>query len=368
VLNLSASPTTNFTFYSDASCSSPITMTTVPAGGAGFIDVYVMGLTGGTYQLTATPPSWTPGSQNVTVLNAVMTGSCTLANGTSSFTCGISPALADTTRTMMMFQAANAGAGAANSSVRCELTNTTTISCFRGGTSGDVNIRWYTLAKATGLKVQHFNGFTVPHGDTGETVDFTMPPLNGTAVNMGSSFVLLSTDYAGATYNGQMTSVRVASNTTLVVQRLVGPTATMRQSLQLVEWTGATVEHVSASIADNATTTGNVSVADNTGVPTFLLSTWRWGDASGDDTFCRQSVNLAPVDSTHVAATRGAGAMGGCKSHIMNLELERVRLPAGNRVDVLSQVPATNSDGSVITLTNGPVDLTRSLAFFSSQG
>jgi hypothetical protein len=367
-LTLSVSPATNFTFYSDSSCTMPTTTATVPSGAPGFVDVYVKGLTGGMFLMTVSPPTGVPGSQYANVLNAVMTGSCTLANGMSTVTCNISPALADTTKTMLMFQAPNQGTGPANSSIRCDLTNTTTITCVRGGTSGDAPIRWYTLAKATGLKVQHFNGVNAT--GLGATADITMPPFNGTAVtSTGDTFLLLSTDYSGGTYNGQLTTVHLTSTTQVTFTRAVAPAGTMHHSLQVVEWTGATVDRGATSIANNNNAATPVTgLPDDTGVPTFVLNTFRWDAGGATDEFCRTSVHASLASTTSLAFSRGITASGNCNNAQMDIEYERVRLPAGNRVDVLAEAPAAGADGTVITLTNGPVDLTQSLAFFSAQG
>jgi hypothetical protein len=264
-----------------------------------------------------------------------------------------------------MYQATSTQAGPSNSSARCELTDTATITCTRSGTTGAVNVWWYTVARPTGLTVQHFRGIAA----TGATqnIAFTGAPYNGTAVtNTNDSFVLLSTNFTSGTYSGQMTRAQLTSTSNVQLDRQNTPTGT--EYLQVVEWTGANVVRGTGNIASGQGASANVTVADSTTTPTFLLNSWRWHNNTVNDEACNQFIHGSISNSTTLVFSRGAGGTGACLNGQIDFAYERVSLPAGNIVDPFTVAPGVNTDGATQALGNGPFDLTRSLAFVSGQG
>jgi hypothetical protein len=360
VANLSASPVGGVSFFSDATCLTPAPTATI-ASGMSTTSFYVKaGSTGQTVGITAASGTLTSANQNVTVLNAVMSGTCTLANGTSSAACTISPALKDTTKTMMMFQASNNGTGANNAQVRCQLTSTSNIACSRaGGTAGDITVGWWTLARPTGLTVQHINDLAATASP--QTVNITA------VSNTNDTFLLFSTDNTATTFGAPaFTTAELQDTTHVTLTRASTPGSGLKHSLQVVEWTGATVVRGSSNLTNNNITV-SATVADSTTTPTFLLDTWRWDATGQTDESCRQSVHGAITSSTQLTFTRAAGAGGNCNNAQVDVAYERISIP-GHRVDVLTSSPAAAMDGTPITLVAGAVDLTRTLAFFSGQG
>jgi hypothetical protein len=363
-VTLSSNALSGFAFYSDLGCTMAIPSVSIPSG-TSVATFYVKGITGsggGNITMTAAASGLNSGTQNVIVLNAVMNGTCTVANTTNSVQCGIIPAVKDTTKTLLMFQAPNNGTGPANSQIRCELTDSSHITCSRGGTSGDVTVTWYTLTLAKGLSVQHLNGISAT--GTSQTVSIPTP-----VSSVNDTFLLMSSDFGGGTFSGQaFTSAQLLAANQVTLTRQQAPSSTLKHAIQVVEWTGATVARGLVSITNNNLATSNVGVPDAGTTPTFLLSTWAWKDASSDEP-CREAIHPGIVDAANVVFARGASSGStNCNNNQIDIAYERVSLPSVHRVDVFGDVPAAGFDGTTITLTNGAVDLTRTLAFFSGQG
>jgi hypothetical protein len=366
-VGLSASPNTGFLFFSNAACSGGGTASVQLNQGSGSTTFYVKGITGNTFDLTASAAGFTPDTQPVVVQPAVRTGTCVLGNGAASVTCTVTPALnATLSRTLMLFQATTDGTtGLENTAVRCVLTDATTITCSRGGTTGVVDVRWYTLSRPSGLTVERI-GPIASTAVTSQAVPIT------SVSSASSTFVLMSSQTATATattYNEKkLTSARLTAANTVTLQRLVAPDVAMTHSLQIVQWVGAAVVRDPApGVILNGQRTGSVTgLADTTTNPTFLLSTWRWGDASGPSTeICHLGIRGALASSTSLGFSRadnnGANA---CNDNDMLIEFERVMLPAAaNRVDAYT-IDSTVS----LTQTVPAVDLTRTVVFFSGQG
>ncbi|WP_224247076.1 hypothetical protein [Hyalangium gracile] len=87
---LSASPTTSFGFYTDASCNSAAGQVIIAAGGSGTADFYFKGTAAGTFGITASSGALTPATHNATIAALVasrvgfVTPSATTVAGTCS--------------------------------------------------------------------------------------------------------------------------------------------------------------------------------------------------------------------------------------------------------------------------------------------
>ncbi len=364
-LNLSASPSTGFTFYSDATCTPPVTTASI-AGGTSATSFYVSGVTGGSITMTAADAAavLTSATQAMTVLNAVMTGTCTMAAGNATATCAITPSLRDVTKTFLMFQATTTSTGPANSQVRCELTDTATITCTRGGTTGAVGIWWNTVARPTGLTVQHLRDITA--SGTSQTVAIT-------AVSSLDRHVPADVDRLCRRDVQRPADVGAADQHHADLARSTGGTRSRRRaSLR----SGGRVDRARPSCATpppspTAPPRATSTVADSTTAPTFLLSTWKWTTFAGaNDDACRIFLHSTITNSTTLAFSRGNGTTmpSPCYTKGIDVSFERVSLPAANIVDAFTVSPGANTDGATQALGNGPFDLTRSFAFFSGQG
>ncbi|HEX8539532.1 MAG TPA: hypothetical protein VF664_18850, partial [Cystobacter sp.] len=85
---------TGLTFFSDASCTTPLSNPVFAAGRARS-SFYFKGRTSGTNRLSAAVSGLSPVSQEETILPVVRSGVCTLLATGNSVTCPISPAQVD---------------------------------------------------------------------------------------------------------------------------------------------------------------------------------------------------------------------------------------------------------------------------------
>jgi len=364
VVMLSASPTTGVTFYNSTNCSgAPVTQVTM-TGGSSTVSFSMRGITGGSPSITAAGAGIpNPATQGQTIMPAVRTGTCAMAATVASVPCTISPALnTDLTKTFFVFQATSEVGGISSTAVRCVLTDASTLTCARGGVVGAISIRWYTVSRAAGLNVQHLSVTSLSTGTPSATTTQTIA-----AVNPASTFLLMSTTLPTAVQftEERWSSVRLANATTVEIRRRSAPDFDLTHSLQVVEWTGATVDRPASSltIPDNDQTEP-VTVASSTD-PQFLLYSWRYSQGSGNRDICRLGVRGTVTDATTLTFTRTAGAGGACDDGALDVDWERVRVP-GHRVDrFLVTMPATVLDASPVMLTQ-PIDQTRTIAFFGA--
>lgn len=178
---LTVAPAGGLLYFSDLACTTQVTSVTLAAGTSS-ATYYFKGTTAGSMASTATA-SFGSVSQTETVVANVRTGTCAVPNGSTSVTCTISPALFDTTKTMLFFQTSSYDNTAQSSNVRCQLTSTSTLVCDRSsagtvGFSGQVDVSWQTVELASGITVQHLsptcgasNPFTVPITPVASTAD-----------------------------------------------------------------------------------------------------------------------------------------------------------------------------------------------------
>ncbi|MBK7859377.1 MAG: hypothetical protein IPJ65_12295 [Archangiaceae bacterium] len=364
-VNLSAALSTGFSFYGAAGCAGPTVTSVAMTQGTGTSTFWVKGITGGTFDVTAAATGLSADTQSVVVQPAVRTGTCSLAVGATSVPCAVTPALRDLTRTLMVFEATTSDSNSAdNNAVRCALTDTSTLTCGRGGATGSAEIRWYTLSRPTGLTVQHL-----------PAVASTATPSQAVGITpvvlpLTSTFVLMSTQTAGVgtAYDAaKLTSARLTAADTVTLQRLANPTVSLTHALQVVQWSGATVVHGSATIANGALTGAATGLADTAANPTLLLYSWRWAGGAGTSSeMCHLGVRGAFTSTTSLAFSRGAGnGANACNDNDLAIEYERVTLPAAaNRVEAFGIDTSAATVNQAVTA----VDATRALPFFSGQG
>lgn len=359
-------PATGFLFYADPSCTTSTVTTQILANQATGT-FYVKGITGGTFDMMVGASGFTGGTQAATIAPAVRTGTCTIADTASSTTCAISPPLnANLSRTMMLFQVTTASnAGIATNAVRCVLTDTMTITCSRFGTTGAIAIRWHTVSRPAGLVVQHLNSIA------SNTAASQPVPVNAVA-NVASTFLLLSSqmDAAAAEYDDhKLTTARLTAANTVTLERLTTPDVAITYALQVVQWTGSTVERgtLPVQINNGSTSVAVTGLPDSLTNPVFLLHTNRWGTGAGNPTeMCHLAFRGALASTTSLSFSRTSGNnANACDDDGFVIEYERVTLPAStNRVEAYTVNTSAASTTQPVSLS----DVTRSVVFFSGQG
>ncbi|MDH5293369.1 MAG: cadherin-like domain-containing protein, partial [Acidimicrobiia bacterium] len=123
------------------------------------------------------------------VLDDIQKGTATLAGGSSSVTATI--AAVDPTRAFLTFSVRGSDANPDNLWVRGTLTNATTVTFTRPGTTGTVTIEWSVVEFASGVTVQRGSQTL-----TGTTTDV---PIS--AVDLGRSFPIVSMTATGTQFS-----------------------------------------------------------------------------------------------------------------------------------------------------------------------
>src|SRR6185369_3776685 len=85
-------------------------------------------------------------------LDSVQSGTATIADTTSSTTVTISSV--DTTKSFLVFEVSLNLVDPVNAQISGQLTNATTLTFARAGTSGAVTIKWYVAEFTSGVSVQ----------------------------------------------------------------------------------------------------------------------------------------------------------------------------------------------------------------------
>lgn len=154
--------------------------------------------------------------------NGVQGGTATIAAGSSTTTVSINPV--NLGQSILWFQASHNQPAPNNGSISGQMTNSTTLTFSRVGTTGAVTIQWYVTQFSSGVLVQR--GTTVKTGTPTMNV-----PIN--PVDLTKTFVLISDLHSGGTYNAStFTRARLTSSTNLELS-VLGTTTT---SPDIVEW------------------------------------------------------------------------------------------------------------------------------------
>ncbi|MBI3184175.1 MAG: putative metal-binding motif-containing protein [Myxococcales bacterium] len=357
-VGLAASPGTGFIFYQENSCTTPIASVGIPAGQSS-ASFYYAGITGGSQSISASSAPATDAVQTADIVPAVRTGTCMMAGGTNSVTCAIAPALFDTSKTILIFQAINTDNSGSGANLRCALTGTTTFNCYRNSNGLLTLIRWNTVEFGSGVTVQHITPASCTSSGTPPRQTVTV-----SAVNPSSTFILASSERAAANNSGpSFRTISLLNGTTVEITfSNTGCVASDRTSLQVVDFAGASVTRgTTGSMTGTSLPVGPLSPA--TLGRTFLLYSYRTG-ATGAD-MCERALRGRMANGTSIDFTRGDGA-GGCAGEAIDaIHYERVTLPLGNSVQQLDLAMAALTPSVSTTIT--AVDLTRTAAFAGGQ-
>jgi len=347
----SAAPNTGFTFYSDATCTTPTTGVDLLAGAG---SVYFAGQSGGNVVLTAAAKSLTEVTQTETLVGMMRSGTCVL--NTNTVNCPISPALTDPARAFIVFQATLSDIGADATNVMCWISSASEVTCSRNTNTSAVNIAWSIPQFVNpGVNVQHYQVNCVNNTVT--------VPLNRT-VNPANTFLLLSSQRKAGNQSGTSTrSVVLTSATTATINNSGPCSGGDVNDLQVVEVPGITVTRGTAL----AVTGLSHAVSGLSAAPpglSFLLYSYRTNATT--NTVCDQALRGELSSPTSLAFTRGDNSSSTCDGvKLDEISWERVQLPQGSSVQSLTlAMPAGTSSA---TQPLAPVDLTRVLAFAGGQ-
>jgi len=296
-------------------------------------------------------------------LKAVQTGTGSIGAGALSAVLPISPALTDTTKTILVFQAVPGNSATViDSAVRCALTSTTTITCDREGTIGAVPIRWYTVEFSGNVKVQHLTGTDCDAVDGTSEISIPTP-----VQSMSRTFLLYSQKAQGGGHGSDdFRTVRLLNTSQVEIRELpAGCIAGYAYALQVVEHPGVSVTR--GLVGSMAAGTSSVSVSSLSAVvptKTMLLYSWR-GDrylAAMCSVMVRGEMNSA----TSLLFTRGDGAGAACDGlAIDDIAWERIEFTDGA---VVQQVQAAMAAGvATADVSIASVDTTRTVAFSAGQ-
>ncbi len=297
----------------------------------------------------------------------VKTNTCTIGGGSSSTNCPISPALTDTTKTFLIFQATTSNNEPTNSSVRCYVANTSTITCDRDGTAGTANIAWQTAEFSSGVTVEHLTPVCNVDGDA----DPDITNVTITAVSdMAKTFLLYSHKTSGSTNDANdPRTVRLTSTTNVEIRQhgYASCAAGSESALQVVQYTNASVTRgeTGAMTGTSLPVTGLSSV--NTS-KTMLLYSYRFN--GGGAAMCDRMLRGRMDSATSLLFSRGDGA-GGCASqNIPAIAWERIEFTDATTVQQVEPAMTGNitverqislgSDDAEEPAAGGTVDLTSS--------
>lgn len=358
-VGLSVSPAGGARFYSDATCATSITNTTMAAGTA-VASFFVKPLTGGANVITAAAP-FGSANQTINTTPIVRRGTCNFvarvdlpdggATRDREVTCAVSPALTDLSASLVLSQATAVVSGSelGVAEVRCRLTSTTTMDCNRAQDLDPASVH-FQIAEVPGMLVQRASSFSCPG-----SITLTTP------VTLSRSFVLKAAANTTVNFDDEDALVATLTSPTTVS---VFPTVCDGYDVQVVDWAGLTVVR---GVIDGGLPTG-VASDSVTGLAAAGLNRAvlvQPGVASGSPPICSAMVRAALPSGSSIAVTRAAGDAGCPNDLLPSLAWERIDF--GNRA-VVREYTRTLAPGvasAVVTVT--PVDPTRTVVFASSQ-
>lgn len=366
-VTLSVVPAGGLTFFSNSTCTTQVASVTM-AIGTSTASFFFKGTTAGS-MAAAAATSFGSANQTEIILANVQTGTCAVPNGTTGVTCMISPALLDTTKTMLFFQTSSYDNTAQSSNVRCRLTSTTALVCDRSGTgtagfSGQVDVSWQTVELASGITVQHLST------TCGATTPFTVPitPVASTA----DTFLLGSGLRTGADQSGDdFYTLDLPGNAGVEYEFDPSNPCTL-------DWAGA-VQVV--EIPGIAVTRGVTAPITGTGLtltglpPVNLASTVLLIDVTFDNltvadygpAICARMFRAEMTAPDTITLTRGNGSTDPACSTAPVHAISWQRIDFGTRARVQAVDAAMSFGFASATATIAAVDLSRSMALSSGQ-
>jgi len=358
---LSVAPAPGMGLYEDPACTAPVSGLAFAAG-TGSATVYLRGLSGGTFTLTAAPAGMPSVGQAEVILPTVRGGSCRILGGSTSVTCGINPAQLDLTRTFLVFQAVpGADNTPSSSNTRCKLTSLSTIICSRVGTGASaVDIAWQTVELPGGINVQHVDATC----DLQTVVTVPIAPV----VDVSSTFLLFSHEGGvQAQDDDDFFTADLTSPSAVTINMTGACTAGWIASMEVVEISGISVLRGTAQFAamSGLASVSGLPAADP--LSSFLLYSWRMS-APASNAICDRTLEGAVMSSDLVEFRRGTlNGTAPCFATTLDVAWQRVDLRALGNVQQARtgmQVGALSTDYTLQTA----VDPTRTLVLSGGQG
>lgn len=354
-----------FTFFSDATCTTPTTQLTIAAG-AGSVTYYFRAVTGGPFTLGATSTGVTGASQMVTIIPAVRSGTCTIPSGADTQVCMFNPPLYAANRTFLVFQdrPVSGSPTVSTTLARCHIVDANSMECERGSNPlVTLPVVWQTVTLPTAVAVQHF-GDIVCSGN-GETQNVGVTNLNG----ITDVFTLHSlTATMGNIDDNEHYTVTVTSNTAVTLDHSNNPNCGQGDvhDLQVVKLAGATVLRGTGVMGDGERADTVGSLTPITPGRAMLLYSWQT-DSLGNDS-CERNVRGYLSSATDVEFRRGNGSGSGmcADDGNLNIAFERVEFPTGWTVQQYEISLPNMMENLTVNLTP-PVDPTRSFIMTGSQ-
>lgn len=358
-------------FYSDAGCTAQVTQVTIAAGSSS-ANFWFKGLSGGInatapLTLTATPTGLTAATQLENIIPTVRTNgtSCAMTGNQRTVNCPITPALQDVNKAFLVFQATTQNQNSDRGNVRCFLdtsSNPVDVQCARGGGGGsNVNIRWAVAEFPTGVSV--LQGALTCGGDV---TNATITP----GVAPERSFSLMSSEKDTANQRQtipRLTELKTA--TTGEIRKVSGAGCgggAEVNSLQLVDFGGATVQRGLSSIAGGAATV-DATLASTVPLNRSILLYSYIFDSTTTNICDRLVRGELTNGGSRATFSRGSGDTSAtCTTpNINQISYEVVTFPVGT---VVQQVTRSLLSGTASTnVAISPVDPSRTIVIAGGQ-
>ncbi|MGI9610820.1 MAG: CSLREA domain-containing protein, partial [Acidimicrobiia bacterium] len=192
----------------------------------------------------------TPAPADPVVLDHIETGTSTIAGGSSSSSATI--AAVDPTKSFLTFSVRGNNGDPANLWINGELTDATTVTFTRPGTTGNVTIEWSVVEYSSGVTVQR--GST---NLTGTTTDVAI-----TSSDLTKSFPMISSTATGTVFsNNDFVRAELTSATNLRLS--ISALGTNVVKWQVVTYNDASVQSGSVAFASgDASKTATVTTVD----------------------------------------------------------------------------------------------------------
>ncbi len=186
------------------------------------------------------------------VLDDIQKGTATIANGSSSTTATINAV--DPTKTFLTFTVGGGAPSPSSMTITGELTNATTLTFARVGTTGPLTIEWSVVEFASGVSVQR--------GST--TLGATTTDVPISSVALSRSFVLMNSRVSGSTFgSSDFPRAQLTSPTNLRLS--VESSSSNVVKWQVIQYNDANVQRGTASFASgDSSKTATVSTVDTT--------------------------------------------------------------------------------------------------------